>query len=89
MECNQIKEIIPNYINHTASEEETKIVEEHLCICNACRLNLSQAMEKPKTALHETKKEITPKKKVDVWEFIILGIGVLVLVFFLYLFLKK
>ena len=46
MDCNKIKEVIPRYFNHTASEEEIKTVEEHLCICHDCRTALGELMDK-------------------------------------------
>lgn len=45
MECESIKKLIPSYISHTASGEEIKNVEEHLCICNACREYLAKVMD--------------------------------------------
>jgi len=46
MECSKIKEVIPKYFNHTASEEEIKTVEEHLCVCHDCRTALGELMDK-------------------------------------------
>jgi len=46
MECEKIKELIPRYFNHTASEEEIKKVEEHLCLCHDCRTLLGELMDK-------------------------------------------
>jgi hypothetical protein len=45
MDCDKIKELIPAYFNHKASEEEVKMVEEHLCICHQCRTLLGQLMD--------------------------------------------
>ena len=46
MECEEIKGVIPKYFNHTASEEEIKLVEEHLCVCHDCRASLGALMDK-------------------------------------------
>ena len=46
MECEEIKKIIPRYFQHTASEEEIKKVEEHLCVCHDCRTTLGELMDK-------------------------------------------
>ena len=45
MECEEIKKIIPGYFKHTATEEEVKQVEEHLCICHECRTALGELMD--------------------------------------------
>ncbi len=46
MDCDKVKELIPSYFNHRASEEEVKMVEEHLCICHNCRTLLGELMDK-------------------------------------------
>lgn len=45
MDCQEIKNIIPRYFKHTASEDEIKLVEEHLCICHECRTTLGELMD--------------------------------------------
>jgi len=47
MDCEDIKKIIPCYFQHTASEEEIKQVEEHLCVCHDCRAVLGELMDNP------------------------------------------
>ncbi|MFH1875407.1 MAG: zf-HC2 domain-containing protein [Candidatus Omnitrophota bacterium] len=102
MNCEEVKAIIPAYINHSASEKDIGSVEEHLCICNDCRQFLSQTIDKqphypppketPVVAHESPVEEETPKattaSKIGVWEYTILGVGVLVLGFFIYLFIK-
>lgn len=61
MECEKIKQIIPNYFQHTASEEEIQIVEEHLCVCHECRTTLGELMDKMSDA-----GELTPNKSEPV-----------------------
>ncbi|MFA7677676.1 MAG: zf-HC2 domain-containing protein [Candidatus Omnitrophota bacterium] len=46
MECEEIKRIIPRYFQHTATEDEIRQVEEHLCICHDCRATLGELMDK-------------------------------------------
>jgi hypothetical protein len=46
MDCEEIKKIIPKYFQHSASEEEIREVEEHLCICHDCRTTLGELMDK-------------------------------------------
>lgn len=46
MDCEGIKNLMPDYIRHTASPEDTTKVEEHLCICNNCRETLAKIMDK-------------------------------------------
>jgi len=57
MDCNKVKEIIPKYFNHTASEEEIKAVEEHLCICHECRTALGELMDKDTGSEQPVEKE--------------------------------
>ncbi len=45
MDCEEVKKIIPNYFQHTASEEEIRKVEEHLCVCHDCRTALGELMD--------------------------------------------
>jgi len=49
MECEEVKKIIPQYFQHTASEEEIQAVEEHLCVCHDCRTVLGELMDKVST----------------------------------------
>jgi predicted anti-sigma-YlaC factor YlaD len=97
MNCEETKAAIPSYINHTASETQVGSIEEHLCICNDCRQFLSQAIDnKPRVApvkekidTTQTETPVAAKKLgIGLWEYIVLGIGVAVLVFFIYLFFK-
>jgi hypothetical protein len=61
MSCNEIRNLIPDYINHTASQDNYKSVEEHLCICNACREHLGKVMDESETSDNVTpKEELTP-----------------------------
>ena len=46
MDCEEIKKIIPRYFQHSATEEEIKKVEEHLCVCHDCRTTLGELMDK-------------------------------------------
>ncbi len=61
MDCRGVREIIPAYIKHTASEEEVKAVEEHLCVCEECRHYLSKVIDKES----EKDEESTLDKKKD------------------------
>jgi len=77
MDCKEIEKILPRYFNHTASEEEIKSVEEHLCICHKCRVALGKLMDQlggaqePSAVEGEAEEmeiipqgeEITPSKK--------------------------
>lgn len=95
MNCEEVKAIIPGYINHTASEAQIDAIEEHLCVCNDCRQFLGHAIDKPhipvkeKVETAQTEAPIATKKQgIGIWEYIVLGIGFAVLVFFIYLFFK-
>lgn len=91
MSCEEIKTIIPSYIKHTAADQDISKVEEHLCICDSCRQHLAQLMDKPNTIpvpQQETLPEIPIKKDLNVLEYIILGIGVVVLLVVVFLLIK-
>jgi predicted anti-sigma-YlaC factor YlaD len=102
MSCEEIKNIIPGDINHSISAEDTRVIEEHLCVCHSCRQFLSQLMEedeayiKPKTKKEEdfgTKKTAVRNEKVGLkigsLEYVILGLGTGIVIFLVYFFLKK
>lgn len=68
MECHEIKEIIPKYFRHTASEEEIQLVEEHLCVCHDCRTVLGELMDKVEEtppAADKTKEPVLEEKASD------------------------
>lgn len=66
MECLEIKLKMSEYLNHSLDETETSAIEEHLCICNSCREQLSQFMDGPanSTSTLSTKKSETLNKSV-------------------------
>jgi len=64
MDCEEVKKIIPRYFQHTASEEEIKKVEEHLCICHDCRTTLGELMDKLSEPESSEPQEI-PKEGID------------------------
>jgi len=93
MSCEEIKTIIPSYIKHTATDQDISKVEEHLCICDACRQHLAQLMDKPSTIpvtapQTESLPEIPIKKDSNILEYIMLGIGAAVLLFVVSLLIK-
>lgn len=92
MDCEEIKNIIPLYIKHTATEEEISKVEEHLCVCDTCRQHLAQLMNKPNAIpapAPETLPEIPIKKDSNLLEYVMLGVGIIVLLFVLTLLIKR
>jgi predicted anti-sigma-YlaC factor YlaD len=96
MLCEEIKEIIPGYISHNLPEAQITEIEEHLCVCNDCRRFLGQLMDKPNSALEKIKpqaqeeiaQESTAKRLLP-FEYIILAVGAIVLIFFIYLLFKS
>ncbi|MCM8830649.1 MAG: zf-HC2 domain-containing protein [Candidatus Omnitrophica bacterium] len=93
MDCSEVRKIIPEYVSHAISEEETTKVEEHLCICDACRQFLNKLIDNPsKSAISKPipSEEPTNKKLklFSFFDYVILAIGVVVLLFFIYLILK-
>lgn len=121
MNCEDIKSFIPSYIKHTATEDQIKYVEEHLCLCNTCRDYLAQTMDniplqqnaqeitnplqpnhnetiiapagekKPSCAQEKIIQETitTETKKPISFEYLILGISIIILMFFIFLFINK
>jgi hypothetical protein len=57
MDCEEVKRIIPSYFQHSASEEEIKKVEEHLCVCHDCRTTLGHLMDNLTDTKEEAAKE--------------------------------
>ncbi|MBU2473386.1 MAG: zf-HC2 domain-containing protein [Candidatus Omnitrophica bacterium] len=64
MDCQEIKEVIPKYFNHTATDEEIKLVEEHLCVCHDCRSTLGELMDK--LAIPEESKPEQTSQNADI-----------------------
>ena len=62
MKCEEIKKIIPKYFQHTASEQETKEVEEHLCVCSNCRADLSNLMDRD---AQPPKDQVIPERPIE------------------------
>lgn len=64
MECSEVKKLIAGYIDHSLSEELVQEIEEHLCVCETCRLHLSKLLEnKSRTA--ETNAEPVSSGRVE------------------------
>lgn len=61
MDCAEVRGLLQAYITHTAGEEEVKAVEEHLCVCNECRVYLGECMDKRSYPKEEKKPEPEPK----------------------------
>jgi hypothetical protein len=90
MDCEKIKEIIPRYIQHSATQEEIETIEEHLCICHNCRMSLSKAMDKKTTSQTTSlSSEKGEKKRIDFLEYLTLILGIIFIFIFLFLFIKK
>ncbi|MBU2044502.1 MAG: zf-HC2 domain-containing protein [Candidatus Omnitrophica bacterium] len=64
MDCQEIKGVIPKYFNHTATDEEIKLVEEHLCVCHDCRSTLGELMDK--LAIPEESKPEQTSQNADI-----------------------
>ncbi len=89
MDCEKIREIIPQYVNHSSSEENTQLIEEHLCICEGCREYLGNLLDKkdtyhPKDSLEVDTKE-AKDKRIDLFTITVLIAGILIVFFSLYL----
>ena len=86
MDCEAVKKIIPAYIDRFASDDEVGRVEEHLCVCPECRAYLSRCMDNPPNIAAKKVEKDYPQ--IEPWDYVILGIGIIVLGFFLYLLIK-
>jgi predicted anti-sigma-YlaC factor YlaD len=90
MDCTQIKQAIPAYVNHTASQDQINAVEEHLCICDSCRQHLQKIMDKDTVVV--PKKEpgsASSDKNIGSFEYLVLGAGILILLFFVFLLMRR
>ena len=92
MDCEKIREIIPQYVNHSSSEENTQLIEEHLCICEGCREYLGDFLDKkdiyrPEEVLKRNKKE-TGNKRIDLFNIVVLILGGMIVFFSLLLVLR-
>jgi len=89
MDCKKIKSIIPRYVNHSATEEEISVVEEHLCVCHECRQYLSDFFDKDDNSLKT--KRISVKKdfvKMDIFNIFVVVVGIIVGFLSIWLFVK-
>lgn len=102
MACEEIQTIIPRYVAHDIEEEQMMLVEEHLCVCNTCRIFLSQHIDKPlpkfdkkkiteEAGIREQKNEEKALSRPHSFplEYIVLSVGALVLFLFIYLLIKS
>ncbi|MBD3245469.1 MAG: hypothetical protein GF333_00475 [Candidatus Omnitrophica bacterium] len=89
MSCEEIKKIIPSYIQHVATEEETTQVEEHLCVCHECRAHLSSMMERnspPQKGGNDA--SAAKPDRTSLFDVLVVGIAVAVLLVFVFLLIK-
>lgn len=89
MDCAQIKQIIPTYVNHTASQDQINDVEEHLCVCDSCRQHLQKVMDKDTILVPQKKAAASSDKNMGSFEYLVVGVGVVILLFFVYLLMRR
>lgn len=53
MDCVKIKALFTDYISHHTSDEVVQVIEEHLCVCDACRKQLNTLLEKKDNPMKE------------------------------------
>ena len=66
MQCEQVRELIPWYVNGTLSRDEATAVAEHIAQCTNCREELAQTLQlslQVRTAIEDT--QPVPKR---VWD---------------------
>lgn len=89
MNCDEFKNVVSGYMQHSLSDEMTYAVEEHLCVCNTCRKYLSQMMDQNgKNAPTAGDSSSYPKKIFKAVDYIVLFFSVVVLFFLLLLLMK-
>lgn len=91
IDCEKIKDIIPRYVNHTASAQDIQSVEEHLCICAVCREHLGGLLDQEKEFVPAGPEFSSPPVAMTRWDkgtMIIIGIGIVVFIFLFLLLLK-
>ncbi len=94
MDCQGVKQIIPLYVKHAASDHEAKQVEAHLCVCDECRQHLANVMDNPSPQSMSSPQEMAmpqkeaTKKEIGTFEYAIVGVAAAMLLFFIYLFMK-
>ena len=88
MDCNDVKKVLHNYVLHIAPEDEMRQVEEHLCVCEECRRRLNSYMEESEDA-PERVEAIVPKKDNGMFEFALVGVGLMTFIYCLFLFLQR
>ena len=87
MNCEDIKKVLSNYVLHIAPEDEMRQVEEHLCTCDSCRQRLNNHMDESSDERVEVK--AMPKKNSGIFEYAVIGIGALTLIYCIFLFLQR
>ena len=51
--CAEIEELFTDYIGHRTSERLVQVIEEHLCVCDACRSRLNSLLEQKDNSARE------------------------------------
>ena len=96
MDCQEIKQIIPSYVKHAATEDQARQVEAHLCVCDGCRQHLANLMDNPPVEstpvlgqeIVTPKEKVVKKKEIGTFEYAIVGVAATMLLFFIYLFMQ-
>ena len=66
MQCEQVRELIPWYVNGTLSRDEATAVAQHITQCTVCREELAQTLQlslQVRSAIEDT-----PPLPKSVWE---------------------
>ncbi|UCG35592.1 MAG: zf-HC2 domain-containing protein [Candidatus Omnitrophota bacterium] len=87
MDCVDLKKILPNYVLHIAPEDEMRQVEEHLCVCEACRRRLSSYMDESEDVSERV--GAIPRKDSRIFEYAVVAIGLTTFICCLFLFLQR
>jgi len=66
MQCEQVRELIPWYVNATLSRDEAAAVAEHIAQCTSCREELAQTLQLS-LQIHTVIEDVPPVPK-SVWD---------------------
>jgi predicted anti-sigma-YlaC factor YlaD len=89
MDCQHLREVAFDYVNHKLSDEIVQSIEEHLCVCEDCRTYLGTILDKENLAqAQDLEVQQLPKKVPIIFIHIILGISLSLIAFLIYLYLK-
>jgi len=86
MDCEKIRENFSGYINHSIPQNLAQIIEEHLCICEDCRNKLNQLLNEEID--YQAPSSHYKKDTYNLVTYLILGIGIILVIYLVFLLVK-